>query len=224
MPYTSPALAQELSKVQGGLKEFIASLLTLDIEEPWTELAGVKHAGPQPWVQPEAYTLVLGSLEVEGNVVVSSGKHDDGVLIVFGDIVCQNLVVGVGFSLVCTGSIRAREAIVSTAQDSITYVGGAAEAELLDSGAGAWLTLFGDPSLLRVKHLTGYVMHGRTPIKLPQRPNLMELVAREAIETEEWDSLSEEERAKYNPADLLRLDSYAVLKLLRRGDRLLLKP
>lgn len=224
MPYTSPALAQELQKVGGELRKFIDSMLTLDIEEPWFELAGVKQSGPTPWVQPSAYMLVLGSLEVEGNVVVSAAKADDGVLIVLGDIVCQNLVVGVGFSLVCTGSIRAREAIVSTAQDSVTYVGGAVEARLLDSGAGAWLTLFGDPSLLKVEHLTGYVMRGRTPIKPPERPNLLKLVVSEAIDTEEWDSLSDERRAEFNPADILRIDTYGAYKVLRRGQRLMLDP
>ncbi|RKG77994.1 hypothetical protein, partial [Corallococcus terminator] len=199
------------------LQEFVRNLLTLNVEEPWDERAQVKHTGPATWMQSNPYTLVMGPLEVDGNVLVSTGKHDDGVLIVFGDVTCRNLFVDAGFSFVCTGTLRVREALVSRAADSITYVAGAVEAELLDSGSGAWLTLFGDPSLLRVKHLTHYVMHGRTPIKPPKQPDLRTLVVPEVLDTEEWDSLSQEEQAEESPEALIKLDTRAVRKRLMSG-------
>ncbi|MCY1044723.1 hypothetical protein OV208_25630 [Corallococcus sp. bb12-1] len=219
-----PTPPPQLQTAPEKLQEFVRNLLTLDVEEPWDERSQVKQTGSATWTPSNPYTLVMGPLEVDGNVLVSTGKHDDGVLIVFGDVTCRNLYVGVGFSFVCTGTLRVREALVTRAADSIAYVAGAVEAELLDSGSGAWLTLFGDPSLLRVKHLTHYVMHGRTPIKPPKQPDLRTLVVPEVLDTEEWDSLSAEEQAEESPEALIQLDTRAVHKRLMSGASLFLAP
>ncbi|TSC25214.1 hypothetical protein [Corallococcus sp. Z5C101001] len=218
---TPPAQIQE---APAPLREFIEVLLTLDVEEPWAEPTEVKQSGAAPWRPAQPYTLVKGPLEVEGNVLVEAAGHDQGVLVVFGDVTCRNLYVGVGFSFVCTGTLRVKEAIVATAADSVTYVAGAVEARLLDSGSGAWLTLFGDPSLLRVEHLTYYVMHGKKPIKSPPPPDLRTLVVPEVLDLEEWESLSPEEQADEQPEDLIKLDNRAARKRLGSGASLFQDP
>ena len=176
-----PTPPPQLQTAPEKLQEFVRDILTLDVA--WGEFAEVKQTGPAPWKLSNPYTLVRGPLEIEGNLMVADFKHDEGVLIVFGDVTCQNLYVDAGFSFVCIGTLRVRETLVTRRSDSITYVAGAVEAELLDSGSGAWLTLFGDPSLLRVKHLTYYVMHGRTPIMSPKPPDLRMLVVPDVLDT-----------------------------------------
>ncbi|RKH10483.1 hypothetical protein D7V97_13710 [Corallococcus sp. CA053C] len=219
-----PTAPPQLQTAPAPLREFVDNLLTLDVEEPWAELDGVKQAGPAPWRPPHPYTLVKGPVELDGNMLVESAGHDQGVLVVFGDVTCQNLFVGVGFSFVCTGTLRVREALVARSADSVTYAAGVVEAQLVDSGSGAWLTLFGDASQLHAKHLTHYVMNGRKVIKSQKPPDLRTLVVPEVLDTEEWDSLSAEEQTDEEPEVLIQLDARAVRKRLASGASLFLAP
>jgi hypothetical protein len=98
------------------------------------------------------------------------------------------------------------------------------EAELVDSGAGAWLTLFGDPSGLRAKYLTHYVIHGRKALKTQNPPDLRALVAPEVLDLEEWDSLSPEGQANEDPKRIIKLDESAARGRLATGASLFLAP
>ncbi|RKG61399.1 hypothetical protein D7V80_34730 [Corallococcus sp. CA054B] len=219
-----PAAPPQLQSAPEALRKFVESLLTLDVEEPWAQPTEVKETGAAPWRPPNAYTLVMGSLDVEGNVLVEAAGHDEGVLVVFGDVTCRNLFVGVGFTFVCTGTLRVKETLVATSMDSVTYAAGVVEAEVVDSGSGAWLTLFGDASQLHVKHLTYYVMNGRKVIKSQNPPDLRTLVVPEVLDLEEWDSLSAEEQADEDPKDIIKLDAGAARERLARGESLFLSP
>ncbi|CAM3628871.1 hypothetical protein G4177_32115 [Corallococcus sp. ZKHCc1 1396] len=219
-----PTAPPQLQSAPEPLRKFVEDLFTLDVEEPWAQPAQVKETGATVWRPPNAYTLVMGDLEVEGNVLVEAAGHDEGVLVVFGDVTCRNLFVGVGFSFVCIGTLRVKEVLVACSADSVTYAAGVVEAEIVDSGSGAWLTLFGDPSGLRAKYLTHYVMHGRTPIRSQNPPDLRALVVPEVLDLEEWESLSPEEQADEDPKIVIKLDERAARRRLASGESLFVAP
>jgi hypothetical protein len=220
-----PTAPPQLQSAPAELRAFVEDLFTLDLEAPWAQPAGVKQPGATAvWRPPNAYTLVMGDLDVEGNVLVEAAGEDMGVLVVFGDVTCRNLMVGVGFSFVCTGALRVKETLVARAADSVTYAAGVVEAELVDSGSGAWLTLFGDPSGLRAKYLTHYAMHGRNALQTSNPPDLRALVVPEVLDLEEWDSLTPEQQADEDPKLIIKLDARAARKRLAAGASLFREP
>jgi len=182
-----------------------------------------ERLGPQritaPCHRPRApFTVVVGDLRVSGNLVVATGKHDFGVLIVLGHVHARNVAVAAGWSLVCTGDLHAEEVIEACAGDSVTYVGGRVGALLLDSGAGAWLTMFGARTHLHATHLTGYVMSAKNQVWKPKAAvDVTDVVVDAALETEEWDSLDAADRVGERRADYVGVDTDAVLRLLGKG-------
>ena len=166
------------------------------------------------WRPPAAYCVVEGDLVVNGNLVVGTGKHDRGMLIVFGNVVCRNVITLAGWSLVVTGSLSAEEVIVATAVDSTTYVGGSVRAILLESGPGAWLTLF-DAKKLAAK-VTGYVLVGARVLK-PKSAGSAAILVPAVVESEEWDAMAEEDREGEAEEDYVSVKVDAAAKRLAKG-------
>lgn len=167
-------------------------------------------------------TVIVGDLRVSGNLLVATGKHDGGTLIVLGNVHARNVAVGAGWSLVCTGDLHAEEVIASCAADSVTYVGGRVGAHLLDSGSGAWLTMFADRAALRATHVSGYVMSAKGAVWEPKRKvDVTDVVIDDAIETEEWDAMDADDRKGEQKADYVRVDTDAVLRIVGKGGSVL---
>lgn len=129
--------------------------------------------------------IVEGDLVVEGNVIVGTGKHDFGVVIVVGAIRCRNLMVAAGFSLVCAGAVTVDEALIASAADSTAYVAGTVTAPFLASGDGAWLTVF-DREQLAVGAITRYtVVHAGPPVRPPRAADVGELLVDDVLRLDE---------------------------------------
>jgi hypothetical protein len=183
----------------------------------WSRHDGI--TAPGHWTQGQPNTVINGDLNVAGNLMVGTGKHDGGFLIVFGDVKCQNFCSAPGFTFACTGSLSASQAVIATAGNSATYVAGRTVTTFLDSGAGAWLTLF-DSKSLAVGHLSRYVMINGRPVR-QGKPDLLSLLVPKALETEEWDSLSAGEQKNESPKDYVRVDTQAVRSLMAQGESIL---
>ena len=172
------------------------------------------------WRPKSAWTIIDGDLDLGGNVIVATGKHDYGALLVRGDVRCRNLVVGNGFSFACSGDLTVKEAIVASAADSTCYVAGKVRARLVDSGSGAWLTIF-SPAQLMAKHVSGYVMVGAKPLQPKRRADLKKLLVPRAVEREEWDAMDAEDREGEDASDYIRVDDRAAFGLLAKGGTIL---
>jgi hypothetical protein len=189
------------------------------IDVPWSGADGISGSGAV-WKMTEPNVEVASSLYIPGTLLVKTGKHDWGFLLVHGDVHCRNLVVASGFTFVCTGSLLVEESIIATAGDSVTYVGGEVHARFLDSGSGAWLTAFRD-NAIKVAEVCGYTMFGSTVTK--GKADIVSLLVADAVESEEWDSLSPEEQEEEGPyrADYLRVDDGAARRILASGKSIL---
>jgi len=186
----------------------------------WTN-GGIAVKETIVWQPASEAMAINGDLEVDGNIVVSTkAKVDDTFLIVFGSIKCRNLIMGPQTTMLCLGDVRVNEVMSCTAGDSICEVAGEVHAFLLDSGSGAWLTIY-DEKQLAVDHLAGYVMVGGRPLKPEKKVDLTKYVIEEAIEFEEWNDLSPEEREKGDIADYTRLDGFKAFHLLKKRKSIL---
>lgn len=209
------ARARAVRGAPAAIAEAIGKLAA--VSASWTVVSALRVAVPcyRPTVP---FVVIDGDLHVSGNLVVATGKHDGGVLVVLGNVQARNVAVGAGWSLVCTGDLHAEEVIESCADDSVTYVGGRVGAYLLDSGSGAWLTMFGSRTALRATHVSGYVMNAKGDVWEPKATaDVTEIVIDDALETEEWDSLDAEDRKGESKADYVRVDTDAVLRILGKG-------
>lgn len=186
---------------------------------PWATLDRVQASVPV-WRPEPLALIVLGDLEVDGNVVVRTSASEDTFLVVLGSIRCRNLVVSRAASLVCAGDVLAREAIVCTAADSVSVAAGKVDARLLASGRGAWLQIY-EESQLAVTYLSGYVMVGREARRRVPPPPLDSLAVGAALDTREWDSLSPEDREGETRSDYIRLDGDAAERLIAGGQSIL---
>lgn len=191
-----------------------------EMDIPWSGAEAISKEGPV-WKMNEPNVEAASSLYLPGTLLVKTGKHDGGFLLIHGDLHCRNLVVASGFTFVCTGSLFVEESIIATAGDSTTYVGGQVHAGFLDSGSGAWLTVFREDAL-RVKELCGYVMGGGSVVANGEA-ELVSLLVADAIESEEWDSFSPEEQEEERPhkSDYLRVDDGAARRILAAGKSIL---
>lgn len=186
---------------------------------PWEVIEGLNDQA-RVWRLPTPNLLVDGDLKIQGTLEVGTGEHDGGFLIVLGDVHCGNFVVQSGFTFLCTGSLVAKESIIATSGDSVTCVGGAVTAHFLDSGSGAWLTIY-EPTSLNVEHLAGYVMVEGRPLRGAGQADIATLLKPEVIEREEWASLDPEEREGESEADYIRVDDSAARRILARGGTIL---
>lgn len=216
---TSAALVAAVNK--SAPKALAASFKRLaPASAKWTRLGPVRVTAPV-WRPPQSFVWIEGDLHVDGNVVVGTGKDDFGVLVVVGNVTCRNLVTAAGWSFVCTGSLACEEAVVATLADSVTYVGKNVSASFVDSGSGAWLTLFGGKNALQAP-VSGYVMsEGDKPVYEESPVELESLVVKEAIESEEWDAMSADERRGEKRSDYLRVDAQAALQRIAKGTSIL---
>ena len=172
------------------------------------------------WRPTAPYLEIEGDLRCTGNIVVATGKHDFGTVVVSGDVSCRNLVVGSGFFLLCGGGIDASETIIATAADSGTYVAGPVKARLLDSGSGAWLKAY-DSAQLEGSGLYGYAMVAGRPHSAASPVDLETVLRSDAIETEEWDSLDDDERIGETRAEYIRVADSAARRILGAGGSIL---
>lgn len=153
-----------------GFREQVARMS--GVVPSWETVAGVGVGAAvvegRAWRPGAPGLIVEGDLVVPGNVIVGTGRHDHGVVIVGGEIRCRNLMVAAGFTLLCAGAVTAAEALIANAADSVTVVAGTVTAALLASGDGAWLTVF-DRGQLAAAAVTRYVcVHGRAR-EVPKR-------------------------------------------------------
>lgn len=195
-------------------------LLTIDVD--WT-LKSPPTIDTPVWQPDLPYLVVEGSLTTDANVLVRTGRHDNGALVVLGDLRCRNLMVSWGFDLVVTGSLIVEEVVITAPSDSELMIGGDLRARLLASGTSTWVTL-AHPSHQQAQHTSGYVMAPpNKPSRPPTQAPLTELLLDEVIDREEWDAMDEEEQADEDINDILRVDKNAAHRLLAAG-RSLLRP
>lgn len=146
---------------------------------------GAAEVRGRAWRPASPGLIVEGDLVVAGNVIVGTGKHDFGVVIVVGDIRCRNLMVATGWSLACAGAITVDEALITSAADSTAYVAGKVRAAFLSSGDGAWLTVY-DRKQLAVAAVTRYTsVYGGKPERPQQAADVGELLVVEVQRSDE---------------------------------------
>jgi hypothetical protein len=108
-------------------------------------------------------------------------------------------------TFLCCGDVEAREALLCSASDSVSIVGGKVQTELLDSGSDAWLELF-SKTQLKSKWLTAYVMIGDEAIEAKKTFDIKKIVVKDAL-TEGGEGSSIDDLATYN----LLLDGKGIL-------------
>ena len=222
-PASDPGPANQVrAALEGTPQPFAAAVLRLlPLSKAWAVSGPGRSA--DTWRPEAAHVIVASSLESSGTVVIHTGKHDYGVVLVLGDVRCRNLVVGSGFTLACTGSLHVDEVLSASAADSVTYVGGQAHAFLVDSGSPAWLTLFAADALV-ASHVTSYVMIGSKPLRSKKpRADLSQLLVDEAVDRSEWDSMDDEDREGEDPTQYIYL-SKESRRLLTAGKSILRSP
>ncbi|HEY4175231.1 MAG TPA: polymer-forming cytoskeletal protein [Kofleriaceae bacterium] len=191
----------------------------LSISPTWAEVEELRKKA-KAWRPDVQHFIVNGDLTIDGNIIVGTGKHDHGVVIVMGNISCKNLVVASGFSLVCVGNLTATEAIVAQLPDSTTYVGGKVKAKLLASGRGAWMTVFDAKQLAGAK-LSGYAMVGARPHSPTRKVDLAKVLVSGALDEREWRAMDADERKVEKQADYVDINVSGVFKLLAKGASIL---
>lgn len=162
--------------------------------------------------------MIDGDLHVEGNLVVATGLHDQGVLIVLGDLQCRNVISGYDHHLVVTGDLLATEAVVAALADSTTQVGGSVRADTVIGGAGCTIASTGAFQAARCGH---YVMVGDTPLEPVAPTSLIALLVDEVLDRDDWDAMDDDERAGEDIADYVLLDESAALEHLVEGHGIL---
>lgn len=197
------------------------ALLTIKVD--WT-LQSPPTIDTPVWQPDQPYQVVEGTLATDANILVRSGRHDNGALVVLGDLRCRNLMVSWGFDLVVTGSLIVEEVVITAPSDSQFTVGGDLRARLLASGTSTWVTL-AHPGQQQAQHTSGYVMAppnkaSRPPTQAP----LTELLIDEVIDREEWDAMDEEEQADQAINDILGVDKKAAQQHLAAGRSILRRP
>jgi hypothetical protein len=189
---------------------------------PDWQYAAATQVEEEVWRPIERAVLIVGDLDVAGNIVVrTQARADDTFLVVLGSVRCKNLVLGARSTFLCSGDVEVDEVMCCTAGDSVSKVAGRVSVRVLDSGSGAWLSIY-DPLQLVADSLTGYVMVGNLPVKPSARVDLSRLVVPAVIERDEWDSLDPEDQADEDPADYLRIDDGRLRTLLGEGRSVLL--
>ncbi|HMK47778.1 MAG TPA: hypothetical protein VK436_14235 [Methanocella sp.] len=186
----------------------------------WTN-GGIAVGETIAW-RPESEAMAInGDLEVDGNIIVSTkARVDDTFLIVFGSIKCRNLIMGTQATMLCLGDVWVSEVMSCTVGDSICEVAGEVHAFLLDSGSGAWLTIY-DEKQLAVDYLAGYVMVGGRPVKPKKKVDLTKCMIEDVIDFGEWNDLSSEEREGGDIAEYIRLDGFKAFHLLKKRKSIL---
>ncbi|WNG54268.1 hypothetical protein F0U59_05315 [Archangium gephyra] len=193
-------------------------LLTIDVD--WA-LRPPPALDTPVWQPEQPYLVVDGSLTTQANVLVRTGRHDNGALIVLGDLRCRNLIVSWGFDLVVTGSLLVEEVVITAPSDSQFMVGGDLRARLLASGTSTWVTL-AHPRHQQAQHTSGYVMAPpNKPSRPPTQAPLTTLLLAEVLDREEWDAMDEAEQANEDINDILRVDTKAAHQYLAAGRSLL---
>lgn len=217
------ALAQleaTLSRCPPAFAQDVRDVLAMD-HLTWTVLDEVKEITPA-WRPSTQAVLITGDLHIDGNVLVKPTQaHDDAYLIVLGAVRARNLIVGDGAAFLCAGALTAQEAIVCTAMRSVTQVAGDVQAQLLDSGHGAWMDVFDKAQIAAVQHLSSYVMVAGSPHSPEEDADLTELLIEDVQDTEEWDELDPEEQAEEKAADYVGLDKQKAFALLAKGQSIL---
>jgi hypothetical protein len=199
---------------------FTKTLKEMLARQPWDYSKAITVKA-KTWRPNSESLIIIGDLIVDGNILVwSEVPTDDTRLIVLGNLKCRNLALPPQATLLCSGNIEATEAILCGAADCISIAAGKVQAHLLDSGSGAWLELF-NKKQLQVKNLTAYVMIGDQAIEPKKKANLADLIAKQAIDYEDWDEMDPEDREDEDPADYIHLDIHKAMKILAQGKSIL---
>lgn len=217
------ALAQlndVLSRCPATFAEHVRGVFGMEHLE-WTVVDQLNESTPA-WRPAKQALLITGDLHIDGNVLVkTTQRRDDTYLVVLGAVRCRNLIVGDGAAFLCAGALTAQEAIVCTSMGSVTEIAGDVQAQLLDSGQGAWMDVFDKAQIAAVQHLSSYVMVAGSPHSPEEDADLTELLIEDVQDTEEWDELDPEEQAEEEAADYVSLDQKKAFKLLAKGQSIL---
>jgi hypothetical protein len=213
---SQPSKIELSARLPQGFRMHVAQLQTIAAE--WIR-SGTVADTKQVWRPKAAYTVIDGDLVTAGNLVIGTGKHDYGAVIVTGSIKCKNLLVSSGFSLACAGALTVAEVIVATQGDSTTYVAGPINAKLVISGSGAWLTTFSPKQLGRTP-VSGYVMVGNKPSK-ETTVDLGKRLISAVVNDEEWRAMDPEDRVGEKASDYVQLEDSKVSKHLAAGKSIL---
>ncbi|WP_369940213.1 hypothetical protein [Xanthomonas medicagonis] len=196
------------------------ALQLLDIGSDWQLLRGPQHVTGGAWRLPAAFVVIDGDLRIDGNLIVATGRHDQGALIVLGNVHCRNLITGHDHHLAISGDLVATEAVLACLGDSTTHVGGSVRADTVISGAGAWLTL-ASADAFQASRCDDYVMIGQTPSKLVTPTPLADLVVDAVLDRDDWDAMDADERDDEDIGDYVVLDEAAALSALAKGQGIL---
>jgi len=210
---------ERLEALPDGATKDLAKQL-FEVGDAWTIAPAVRCATTTAWRPNAQFMLIDGDLEVEGNVVVATGSHDHGALIVLGSLRCQQLITGHGQNLVVTGDLIANDAIIAELADSTTHVGGMVLTDTLLSGRGAWVSLASADGF-KAKHCSAYVMVGNIPLKPAAAASTVARLVDDVLDRDEWDSMDEEDRQGEDIDDLIMLDEVAALRHVAKGCGLL---
>ncbi|MEA5122582.1 polymer-forming cytoskeletal protein [Xanthomonas floridensis] len=196
------------------------ALHLLDFASGWQLLEGPQHVACSAWRPPAAFVVIDGDLHVDGNLIVATGRHDQGALIVLGNVQCRNVVTGHDHHLAISGDLVATEAVVACLGDSTTQVGGNVHADTVISGAGAWLTL-ASADAFQASRCDDYVMIGQTPSRPVTPTPLTDLVVDAVLDRGEWDAMDADDRDGEDIGDYVVLDESAALAVLAKGQGIL---
>ena len=196
------------------------ALQLLGMSGDWQLLPGPHCVAGASWRTPAPFLVIDGDLHAEGNLVVATGRHDHGVLIVLGDLHCRNLITGHDQHLVVTGDLVASEAVVAALADSSTVLGGSVRADTVISGAGAWLTL-ATADAFQAARCDNYVMVGQTPLTPAVPSPLTGLLVDAVLDRDDWDAMDADEREGEEIGDYVLLDESAALVRLADGGSIL---
>ncbi|MEG0182541.1 MAG: hypothetical protein RR704_03655 [Stenotrophomonas sp.] len=208
-----------LTRLPAGATRELA-LQLLSISDDWTILSAFNGATATAWRPSAPFVVVDGDLEVDGNIVVATGQHDQGALIVLGDLRCRQVIIGHDQHLLVSGDLVASEAVIAELADSTTYVGGAVQTDTLLSGRGAWLSLASAEGF-QARHCSGYVMVNDAPLTPAAPASTVARLVDEVLDREEWDAMEDDEREGEDIDDLIMLDEAAALHHVAAGRRLL---
>lgn len=218
MPTHSEALARLQARHTGAIADLAARLL--EIGDDWQILPAQRHTAATAWRPDAPFVLIDGDLDVEGNLVVATGRHDQGALIVLGDVRCRHAITGHDQHLLVTGDLIATHAVVAELGNSSTHVGGTLRTDTLLSGRGAWLSLASAEGF-QATHCSAYVMVGDTPLKPAVPASMADRLVDAVLDREEWDDMDPEDREQEDIDDLVMLDESAALRHLAAGGDLL---
>lgn len=151
-----------------------------------------------PWSPPASPYVITGDLRVAGSVITSAENRDGGLLIVLGGIYCQDLLAAEESTTLC-GRVEVPGLLFAATRDVIFEVFGPMKVHYLISGAGTgWLSSYHDDVSLSGYH--DYFTDGRTGEahaagETQHHVDLRHLVVEDVLDFEEWECMSDDERA-----------------------------